>query len=169
MGMSEGDDTEGQNAHSFRGGLVLTTSSTGSSVRKRIAFDPKGRRPSDEALADAPATFDSVSYYPDQQFTALRARDAKLLAEHIPGPQGVTIFKGRTRAGERQLKITTRRGLVFMDVYRAARRGGEYLGTSDVGGRDANRAGTGSPATAKSAGGSASVTISKGIRAVSKD
>ena len=81
------------------GRAVSTTSRAGSSVHS-------------EGLADAPATFDSFSHGPDHQFAALRAWEAKRLAEHIPGPLRATIFKGRTRAEERRSKNTAQTSLI---------------------------------------------------------
>ena len=79
---------------------------------QRGYFDPKGRGPLGEGLADAPATSDSFPHDSDQQFAALRAAEAKRLAEHIPRPLRATIFKGRTRAEERRSKNTAQTSLV---------------------------------------------------------
>ena len=98
MVTSEADDTEIESTP-LVSGSVSTTSSAGSSVHS-------------EGLADASATFDSFLHGPDQQFAALRAGEAKRLAEHIPGPLHATIFKGRTRAEERRRKNTAQTSLV---------------------------------------------------------
>ena len=45
-------------------------------------------------------------------FGALRAGEARRLAEHIPGPLRATIFKGRTRAEERRSKNTAQTRLI---------------------------------------------------------
>ena len=87
MVMSEADDTEVENISFISWRAIPTTSRAGSSVHS-------------EGLADAPATSDNFSHGPDQQFAALRAGEAKRLAEHILGPLRTTIFKGRTRAEE---------------------------------------------------------------------
>ena len=91
---------------------VSTTSRVGSSVHSGVYFDPKGRGPLGEGLADAPATSDSFPHGSDQQFAVLRAGEAKRLAEHIPRPQHATIFEGRTCAGERRSKNTAQTSLL---------------------------------------------------------
>ena len=78
---------------------------------RRSFFYPKGRGSFGESLTDAPATSDSFSHGPDQQFAAMRTGEAKRLAEHIPKPLRATIFEGRTRAEERRSKTTTQTGL----------------------------------------------------------
>ena len=80
MVTSEADDTKVESTPFVSGRAVSTTSLAGSSVHI-------------EGLADAPATSDNFSHGPDQQFVALRAGEAKRLAEHIPGPLRTTIFK----------------------------------------------------------------------------
>ena len=112
MATSEADDTEVESTPLVLGRAVSTTSRAGSSVHNGVSFDPKGRGPFGEGLADASATSDSFSHGPDQQFAALRAGEAKRLAEHIPGPLRATIFKGRTRAKERRSKNTAQKSLV---------------------------------------------------------
>ena len=86
MVTSEADDTERENTPLISGRAASTISSAGSSVHSRVFCDPKGRVPSGEGPADVLATSYSVSYGPDQKFTALRAGEAKILAEHIPKP-----------------------------------------------------------------------------------
>ena len=113
MVTSESDDTEIETTPLVSERAVSTTSRAGSSVHSGVSFDPKSQRPFGEGLADALATSDSFSRSPDQQFAALRAGEAKRLAEHIPGPLRVTIFKGRTRAEERRSKTTAQTSLVF--------------------------------------------------------
>ena len=76
-------------------------------VPSGISFEPKGRGPSGEDFAGAPATSNSFLYGPDRHFAALRAGEAKRLAEHIPGQQCATIFKGRRRTQERWLSKRT--------------------------------------------------------------
>ena len=49
---------------------------------------------------------------PDPQFAALRAGEAKRLAEHIPEPLRATTFKGRKRAEERRSKNTAQTSLM---------------------------------------------------------
>ena len=64
----------------FASGRALsTTSRAGSSVHS-------------EGFADAPASFDICLHGPDHQFAALRAREAKRLAVHIPGLLRALIF-----------------------------------------------------------------------------
>ena len=99
MVTSEADDTEVESTPFVSGRAVSTTSFAGSSVHS-------------EGLADAPATSDSFSHGPDQQFATLRVGEAKRLAEHIPGPLRATIFKGRTRAEERRSKNTAQTSLM---------------------------------------------------------
>ena len=108
----EADDTEVENTPFPSGSAVSTTSRAGSSVHSGVSFDPNGRGPFSEGLADAPATSDSFSHGSDQQFAVLRAGEAKKLAEHVPGPLGATIVKRRTRAVERRTKSTTPTSLV---------------------------------------------------------
>ena len=93
MVTSEADCTEVENTPLVSGRAVSTTSRAGRSVNS-------------EGLADAPATSDNFWHGPDQQFAALRAGEAKKLAEHIPGPLRATVFKGHTRADERRSKNT---------------------------------------------------------------
>ena len=102
MVTSEADDTDVENTPLVFGRAVSTTSRAGSSVHSVFFFYSKGRGPFGESLVDAPATSDSFSHGPDHQFDALRAGEAKRLAEHIPGPLRATILKGRTRADERR-------------------------------------------------------------------
>ena len=112
MVTSEADDTEVESTPLVSGRAVSTTSRAGSSVHSGVYFDPKGGGPLRVGLVDAPATSESFSHGPDQQFAALRAGEAKRLAEHIPGPLRATIFKGRTRAEERRPKNTAQTSLV---------------------------------------------------------
>ena len=86
-------NTKVENTPFISGRAISTTSRAGSSLHS-------------EGLADAPATSDNFSRGPDQQFAALRAGEAKRLAEYIPGSLRTTIFKGRTRAEERRSKST---------------------------------------------------------------
>ena len=99
MVTSEADDTEVESTPFVSGRAISTTSRAGSSVHS-------------EDLADAPATSNNFSHGPDQQFAALRAGEAKRLAQHIPGPLRATIFKGRTRAEERRSKSTAQTSLL---------------------------------------------------------
>ena len=99
MVTSEADDTEVESTPFVSGRVISTTSRAGSSVHS-------------ESLADTQATSDNFSYGPDQQFAALCAGEAKRLAEHIPGPLRMTIFKGRTRAEERRSKSTAQTSLL---------------------------------------------------------
>ena len=115
MVTSEADDTEVENTSLVPGRAVSATSRAGSNVHSGVDFDPKGRGPFSEGFADAPATFESVSYGPDQQFAALRAGEAKISAEHIPGPLRATIFKGCTRAEKRRSKPTAQIVLVSVE------------------------------------------------------
>ena len=115
MVTSEADDTEVDNTPLVSGRAVSTTSRAGNSVHSGFSFDPKNRGSFGEGLADAPATSDSFSRSPDQQFAALRAGEAKRLAEHIPGPLRTTIFKGRTRAEERRSKNTAQTSLRYFE------------------------------------------------------
>ena len=71
MVASEADDTDVESTPLVSGRAVSTTSRAGSSVHI-------------EGLADASATSDKFSHYPDQQSAALRAAEVKRLAEHIP-------------------------------------------------------------------------------------
>ena len=71
MVTSEADDTEVENTPFVSGRAVSTTSFAGSSVHN-------------EGLADAPATSDSFSHGPEQQFGALRAGEAKYLLSTSP-------------------------------------------------------------------------------------
>ncbi|CAM9656562.1 unnamed protein product, partial [Ascophyllum nodosum] len=96
---SEADNTEVESTPLVSGRALSTTSRAGSSVHS-------------EGLAEAPATSDNLLQEPDQQFAALRAGEAKRLAEHIPGPLRATIFKGRTRAEERRSKNTAQTSLI---------------------------------------------------------
>ena len=89
MVTSEADNTEVESTPFVLGRAISITSRAGSSVHS-------------EGLADAPATSDNFSHGPDKQFAALRAGEAKRIAEHIPGPLRTTIFKGRTRACSRE-------------------------------------------------------------------
>ena len=91
MVTSEADHTEVESTPFVSGRALSTISRAGSSVHS-------------EGLADAPASFDIFLHGPDHQFAALRAREAKRLAVHIPGLLRATIFKGRTRAEERRSK-----------------------------------------------------------------
>ena len=102
MVTSEADDIEEESAPLVSGRVVSSTSRAGSSVHS-------------EGLADAPATSDNFSHGPDQQLAALRAGEAKRLAEHILGPLRTTIFKGRTRAEERRSKNTAQTSLISED------------------------------------------------------
>ena len=68
MVMSEADDTEKGNTPLVSRRTVPTTSRAGSSVHSGVYFDPNGRGPYGEGLADAPAVSDSFSYGRDQQF-----------------------------------------------------------------------------------------------------
>ena len=113
MVTSEADDTEVENTPLVSGRAASTTLPAGSSVHSGVSCDPKGQGPFGEGLADALATSDSFSRSPNQQFAALRAGEAKRLAEQIPGPLRATIFKGRTRAEERRSKTTAQTSLVF--------------------------------------------------------
>ena len=99
MVTSEADDTEVENTPFISGRAISTTSRAESSVHS-------------EGLADAPATSDKFSHDPDQQFAALRAGEAKRLAEHIAGPLRTTIFKGRTRAEKKRSKSTAQTSLL---------------------------------------------------------
>ena len=99
MVTSEADDTEVESTPLVSERAVSTTSRAGSSSHS-------------EGLADAPATSDSFSHGPYQQFAALLAGETKRLAEHIPGPLRATIFKGGTRAEERRLKNTAQTSLI---------------------------------------------------------
>ena len=99
MVTSEADDTEVESTPFVSGMAISTTSHAGSSIHS-------------EGLADAPATSDNFSHGPDQPFAALRAGEAKRLAEHIPGPLRMTFFKGRARAEERRSKSTTQTSLL---------------------------------------------------------
>ena len=112
MVMSEVDDSGRENTPLVSGRAVSNTSCAGSSGHSGVYFYAKGRGPFGESLADAPATSDSFLHGPDQQFAALRAREAKRLAEHIPGQLRVTVLKGRMRAEERRSKNTAQTGLV---------------------------------------------------------
>ena len=137
MVTSEAGDTERKNTPLVSRRAVSTASRAGSSAHSGVSFDPKGRGPFGEGLADAPATSESFSHGPDQQLAALRAGEPERLAEHIPGPLRVTIFKGRTRAEGRRLKHTAPNRPNICEGrprYRAARRGGEHLGASAAGG-----------------------------------
>ena len=93
MVTSEADDTEVESTPLVLKRAVSTTPRAGSSVHN-------------EGLTDAPATSDNFLHSPNQQFAALCAREAKRLAEHIPGPLRATIFKGSTRAKKRRSKNT---------------------------------------------------------------
>ena len=99
MVTSEADDTEVESTPFVSGRAISTTLRAGSSVHS-------------EGLADAPATSENFSHGPDQQFAALRAGEAKRLAEHIPGLLRLTIFKGHTRAEERRSKNTAQTSLI---------------------------------------------------------
>ena len=66
MVTSEADDTEVENTPLVSRRAVSTTSRARSSVQSRVSFDPKGRGPFGEGLADAPVTSDSFSHGPDQ-------------------------------------------------------------------------------------------------------
>ena len=99
MVTSEADDMEVESTPLVSGRAASTTSRAGSSVHS-------------EGLADAQATSDYFSHGPDQQFAALRAGEAKRLAEHIPGPLRATILKGRTRAEERRSKNIVQTSLI---------------------------------------------------------
>ena len=112
---SEADGSERENTPLVSGRAISTSSRAGGSVHSGVYFDPKGRGPFVDGLADAPATSDSFSHGPDQQFAALRAGKAKRLAEHIPGPLRATTFKGCTRDEERRLKNTAQTCLVFVE------------------------------------------------------
>ena len=105
MVTSDGGYTERENTLLISGRAASSTLSTGSSVHSGVSFDLKGRGFSGESLVDALATSDSFSYGLGQQFAALHAEEAKILAEHILG-QCSTICKRRTRAEERRLKNT---------------------------------------------------------------
>ena len=102
MVTSEADNTGRENTALVSGRAVSTALRAGSSVLSGVSFDPKDRGPFGEGLANATATSDSFSHGSDQQFTALRAGEAKRLAEHISGPLRATIFKRRTCAEERR-------------------------------------------------------------------
>ena len=96
----------------FRGGLYQLLREPEATYTVGFIFDPKGRGPFGEDLPDAPATSDSWSDGPDQQFAALRTGEAKSPAEHISGPLRATIFKGRTRVKKRRSKNTAQTSLV---------------------------------------------------------
>ena len=57
---SEADDTERENTSILLRRAASATSSTGSSLHSAVSFQPKGRGPSGEGLADALATSDSI-------------------------------------------------------------------------------------------------------------
>ena len=57
---SEADYTVRENTSILLGRAASATSSTGSSVHSAVSFQLKGRGPSGEGLADAPATSDSI-------------------------------------------------------------------------------------------------------------
>ena len=101
-----------ENTQLVLGRAVSTTLRPGSSVHSGVSVDPKSREPFGQGRADAPAASESFSHGPDQQLAALRAGEAKELAEHIPGPLRANIFEGRTRAEERRSKNTTQTNLV---------------------------------------------------------
>ena len=113
MATSEADASERDNTSLVSGRTVSTTSRAESSVHSGVSFDPKGRGPFGEGLADALATSDNFLHGPVQLFAALRARITKRLAEYIPGLLRATIFKGRTRAEERRSKNTAQTGLIY--------------------------------------------------------
>ena len=92
MVTSEADNAGRENTPLVLGRAVSTTLRAGSSVHSGVSFDPKDPGPFGKGLADAPATSDSFSHGPDQQFAALRTGEAKILAEHIIGPLPATIF-----------------------------------------------------------------------------
>ena len=96
MMTSEADDTEVENTPFILERAISTTSRAGSSVHS-------------EGLAETPATSDNFSHGPGQQIAALRAGEAKRLAEHM---LRTTIFKGRTRAEERRSKNTAQTSLL---------------------------------------------------------
>ena len=104
MVTSETDDTERENIPPVPGRAVSTISRAGSSVHSGLCFDPKGRGPFGEGLADAPSTSDSFLYGPDQQFAALRAGKQKDLPNTSPRTAMRDFFKGRMRAEERRSK-----------------------------------------------------------------
>ena len=160
---SEADDTERDNTPLVSGRAVSTTSRAGSSVHNRVSFDPKGRGPYGEVLTDAPASSGSISHGPDQQFAALRAGEAKILAEHIPRPQRATIFRGRTRSKERRSKSTALKGMISvkdeLDIALYTKEENTLEQALRRLNPDANRKDVRPPATANDAGGRASITI----------
>ena len=65
MVTSKANDTERHNAPLVLGRTVSsTTSRARSSVHSAVSFDPKGRKPLDEDLADAPATLTAFRMIP---------------------------------------------------------------------------------------------------------
>ena len=93
MVRSEANYIKAGNTPLVSGRAVSTTSRAESSVHSETSFDSKGRRPFGESLADAPATSDSFLHSSNEQFAALRAGEAKRLAEHIPGPLARLFLK----------------------------------------------------------------------------
>ena len=105
MVTSEGDYTERENTPLISGRAASSTLSAGSSVYSGVSFDLKGRGSFGKGLADTLATSESFSHGPDQLFTAPRAEEAKIRAEHIPG-QCATICEKHSHTEERRLKNT---------------------------------------------------------------
>ena len=86
MMTSKPDDIEHDTPPIVLGTAASSTSSNGSSIHSGASFDPESRGPSVQGVADAPTASDSARHGPDQQFATLRTEEAKVLAEHIPGP-----------------------------------------------------------------------------------
>ena len=133
VGTSEADDTNRENTLLVLGRERVNYLEHRKQRTQRGFFDSIGRGPSREGLAYDPATVYSASYGHDQQFTALRAEEAKRFFKTIPGLHRTTTVEEHTSAYERRLKTTAQAGLVSVGRrarYCAARRRGEYLRTS---------------------------------------
>ena len=117
--------TRGESSTPIPSGRAATSVQSTGSVQSVVSFDPQGRVSSGEGLADAPAaplsakmansSRDSASHDSNDQFAALRAGEKKRLAEHIPEPQRVTVYEGRTRGAERRLHGNAQVGLVSIE------------------------------------------------------
>ena len=98
---SEAEHTEKENTPIVLERTASTTSSAGSSVHSGVSLNRKAEGLSLRVLLMLRLPL-SALYCPDQQFAALRAAEAKILAECIPGPHRATLFRGHRRAKGRQ-------------------------------------------------------------------
>jgi len=95
--------TRGESSTPITSGRATSSVQSTGSVQSGVSFDPQDRVPCGGVIANATvaplstkmasSSGDSASHSTNEQFTALRAGEEKRLAEHIPGPQRVTVIE----------------------------------------------------------------------------